>query len=75
MNNNIMINSNDGGANITTDAGRSWSTQKITYLNFIELLQILKLLIMSMADNKIIQLLVLKIEHTGEELAGRIGTR
>ena len=26
MNNNIMINSNDGGANITTDAGRSWST-------------------------------------------------
>ena len=28
MNNNIMINSNDGGANITTDAGRSWSTQK-----------------------------------------------
>ena len=28
LNNNIMINSNDGGANITTDAGRSWSTQK-----------------------------------------------
>ena len=27
-NNNIMINSNDGGANITTDAGRSWSSQK-----------------------------------------------
>ena len=26
-NNNIMINSNDGGANITTDAGKSWSTQ------------------------------------------------
>ena len=27
-NNNIMINSNDGGANISTDAGRSWSSQK-----------------------------------------------
>ena len=27
-NNNIMINSNDGGANITTDKGISWSSQK-----------------------------------------------
>ncbi|MAW09233.1 MAG: glycosyl hydrolase, partial [Flavobacteriaceae bacterium TMED200] len=27
-NNNIMINSNDGGVNITTDKGISWSSQK-----------------------------------------------
>ena len=27
-NNKIMINSNDGGANISTDSGRSWSSQK-----------------------------------------------
>ena len=48
-----MINSNDGGANVSTNGGKSWSTQQNhLLLNFIESLLMSKCLTMSMGGQQ-----------------------
>ena len=53
-NNQIMINSNDGGANVSLNGEQSWSSQQISYAQFYRVIADQQVPYQSMVGSKII---------------------